>query len=276
MLEGQNPADSVKLLYDYKIFSHILKFPKTCESLQNEDNVDKLTYGSYKICQVLGRLFKEIKSNPKFMGISWPEGDQLKELQKNTFYSGILVPFRSFKYSIPKGKKSKTDSVINYVMHESLKQPNKGKVFAADCLENLESFIELKSNGEFDILKTGTIVKTLGELYKPTILLSVAFQYYNETVSEITDDLDDSNIAKYVDEFENFYRRMEEQKLHVAHELISLMDGTEIMKLYNIKGGKILGKLTDEVFKWQLMHPEGTLEELQTFMLENKEEFLKE
>jgi tRNA nucleotidyltransferase (CCA-adding enzyme) len=132
MLEGQNPADSIKLLYDYKIFSHILKFPKTCESLQNEEYVDKLTYGSYKICQVLGHLFKEIKSNPKFMGISWPEGDQLKELQKNTFYSGILTPFRTFEYSTPKGKKSKIDKVITYVMHESLKQPNKGNNFTTD------------------------------------------------------------------------------------------------------------------------------------------------
>jgi tRNA nucleotidyltransferase (CCA-adding enzyme) len=274
MLEGHNPADSIKLLYDYKIFSHILKFPKTCEALQNQEYVDRLTYGSYKICQVLGKLFKEIKSNPKFMGITWPEGDNLKEMQKYTFYSGILSPFKNFEYEIPKGKKSKTDKVITYVMYESLKQPNKGKNFTTDCLGNLLKFIELKNNTELDVLETGSLIRNLGELYKPTILLSIANLYFSETVSEITDEIDDSNILIYVNEFKEFYKQMKDNKVHTAHEMKPLMNGTDIMKLYNIKGGQILKKLTEEVFKWELLHPDGTLEELETYMVEHKDTFV--
>mmetsp|Transcript_21865 Transcript_21865/g.19408 ORF Transcript_21865/g.19408 Transcript_21865/m.19408 type:complete len:349 (+) Transcript_21865:86-1132(+) len=107
MLSGENPADSIGYFYKYKIFSHLLKFPETCEELQTEEKVDELTYCTLKVCQILGKLFKEIKSNPGFMSFDWPEGDNLKELQKNTFYSAMLVPFRNYSYTIQKGKKIK-------------------------------------------------------------------------------------------------------------------------------------------------------------------------
>jgi tRNA nucleotidyltransferase/poly(A) polymerase len=44
MMAGNNPELSVKYLYDFKLFTHLLKFPKTCEKLQNQEKVDKLTH----------------------------------------------------------------------------------------------------------------------------------------------------------------------------------------------------------------------------------------
>ena len=44
MLQGENPADSIEYFYKYKLFSHLLKFPETCEELLNEEKVNDLTY----------------------------------------------------------------------------------------------------------------------------------------------------------------------------------------------------------------------------------------
>ena len=143
MMEGENPAASIKLFYEFKIFSHILKFHESCEELQNEEFVEELTYCSLKVCEILGILFKKIKKDGELMSIEWPSKEEIKEFQKYTFYSGILVPFKDYDYSIKKGKNVKTEKMINYVMFESLKQPNKGKAFANTWLEYLDKAIEL-------------------------------------------------------------------------------------------------------------------------------------
>lgn len=49
MMAGNNPELSIKYMYDFKLFSHLLKFPKSCEELQDEKKVEKLTHCSLKI-----------------------------------------------------------------------------------------------------------------------------------------------------------------------------------------------------------------------------------
>lgn len=274
MLEGSNPELSIKYLYDYHIFSHVLKFPKECAELQDVQKVDELTYGTLKICEILGRLFKSIKSNSGFLSIHWPKEEELNEIQRNTFYSGILVPFRSYEYTIKKGQKPKTESVVAYVMYESLKQPNKAKNFAVNCLANLDSFLSLANKEEFDSIEVGTLVKTLGEQLEPTFLLAIATEYFSEHLNGTSEDIDIVVLDEYCAKYERFYQKMKEHKIDKAHHIVPLMNGKDVMKLYDIKGGEILKKLLDEVFKWQLQYPEGTKEELEKFMLENKEEFL--
>lgn len=56
MLSGNNPADAIEYFYKFKIFSHILKFPKSCEELANEDTVNDKTLMSLRICQVLSNM----------------------------------------------------------------------------------------------------------------------------------------------------------------------------------------------------------------------------
>lgn len=112
MFSGDNPEEAVEYFYKYKIFSLLLKFPQTCEPLQSNETVRSLSHGSLRICQILGKLFKEIKVNGTFMGIKWPEGGELKEFQKNLFYTAILASFRNFEYTIKKGKKSRKEKVV--------------------------------------------------------------------------------------------------------------------------------------------------------------------
>ena len=210
------------------------------------------------------------------MSIDWPKDDELKELQRNAFYSAILLPFRGFDYTIKKGKKSKADKVYNYVMVESLKQANKAKNFTSSCLSHLDTLIESSNQEDFDVLKIGNMVKQLGELLKPTLLLAASYECFEQNYQNSDEILDKEVITKYVLKYEEFYAKMKEYKIHKAHEIKTLLNGKEIMTLYQIKGGKQLRTLTEEVFKWQLLNPEGTQEEIKAYMLENKEKFLNE
>ena len=273
MMEGENPAASVKLFYDFKIFSHILKFHDSWKELQNEEFVEDLTYGSFKICEVLGILFKNIKKTGDLFSIEWPSKDELKEIQKYTFYSGILAPFREYDYTVKKGQKAKTEKMINYVMFESLKQPNKGKTFAATCLGNLDKLIDL-TNDEFDIFTIGSILRELGEFFKPTLLLALSAEYYKDHLFNKENQIDEDQLNEYVLKYERFYLKIKRDKLENAHLLKPLLNGKDIMGMYSIPGGPLLKKLSDKVFKWQIEHPEGTLEEIKEFMLLNKDEFI--
>lgn len=275
MLEGENPADSIKYFYDYQIFSHLLKFPETCEELQNEDKVNELTHCSLRVSQILGILFKQIKKQGKFMDIEWPQEDALKEMQKNTFYSGILVPFKDHDYTIKKGKKAKTDKVFSYVMYESLKQPNKGKNFATACLTSLDEFITTVNTQEFDVVQVGTMVKNLGEYLKPTILLSIATEYFRDALMESSAEINPKHLENYIGKYQSYYLRMKEHKVENAHLITPLLNGKDLMKLYEIKGGPVLRTLTDVVFKWQLQNPDGSEDDLKQYLLDNKDNFIQ-
>lgn len=97
------------------------------------------------------------------MSIDWASEDDLSVLQKNTFYAGILVPFRNYQYSFKRGGKTKTDDVHNYVIFESLKQPTKGKIFVDKCLRHLDQLTAFVNSDEFDVIKIGTLLKDLEE-----------------------------------------------------------------------------------------------------------------
>eukprot|EP00345_Euplotes_harpa_P011874 CAMPEP_0168342574 /NCGR_PEP_ID=MMETSP0213-20121227/15478_1 /TAXON_ID=151035 /ORGANISM="Euplotes harpa, Strain FSP1.4" /LENGTH=521 /DNA_ID=CAMNT_0008349503 /DNA_START=86 /DNA_END=1651 /DNA_ORIENTATION=+ len=272
MFEGENPADSIKYFYDFKIFTHILKFPESCAELKDEEFVNEQTYVSLKVSQVLGILIKDIKKDPNFLSAEWPKDGEFKEMQKYLFYSAILVPFKDYVYTFKKGSKSKTEKVHGYVMYESLKQPNKGKIFSTACLESLDSMITLV-NSPFDVLKVGCVVKDLGEYIKPVLLLSLATEYYRDYLADKSQDIDRASLGEVIAKYTGFYESMKEHKIEIAHLIQPLMNGKAIMELYKIKGGPLMKKLTDEVFKWQVEHPDGTLEELQAYMLANRDSF---
>ncbi|CAI2364267.1 unnamed protein product [Moneuplotes crassus] len=274
MLSGENPEDSIEYFHRYQIFSHLLKFPSTCEPLQSEEAVNEYTFESLKICKILGKLFKEIKANTSFMGIEWLQGDQLKEFQRNLFYSAILVPFRSYEYSIKKGKKLKQEKVHSYVMYESLKQPNKSKNFAAGCLDNLDRLIELANQEHFNTLEIGLFVKQLGDLVHPTILLAICLESFGMYFHDPEAELEKEKIDEFVEKYQQFYAKMIEAKVNNAHKIKPLLNGKDLMTLYHIKGGAVLKILVEEVFKWQILNPDGTKDDLSEYMLSKKDEFI--
>lgn len=52
------------------------------------------------------------------------------------------------------------------------------------------------------------------------------------------------------------------EQLERCHDLRPLINGKEMVKLLNMKGGPWLGKINDRAILWQLDNPQGTREAL--------------
>lgn len=53
-----------------------------------------------------------------------------------------------------------------------------------------------------------------------------------------------------------------------------LLDGKKICELYQIKTGKIVGNLVNELFTYSILYPDASQKDAHTYMLENKDKFL--
>lgn len=186
------------------------------------------------------------------------------------------MPFKDYEYTFKKGKNEKTDKVINYVMFESLKQPNKSKQFVDTCLTYLDEMITLanqSNSDEFDVIKVGTMIKNLNECFMPCMQLAIAKQYYDEVLSDGSN-IDEEELQAYNKKYEDFYQLIKDHKIENANKMKPLLTGKDIMKLYDIQGGPILQKLTCMVFNWQLEHPSGTSDDIEKYLIDNKDKLL--
>ena len=63
-------------------------------------------------------------------------------------------------------------------------------------------------------------------------------------------------------------------KLDDIHTRKGLLSGTQIAEIFDIKPGKILKDLIDELTNFQILFPEATPEDAKVYMEGKKEEFL--
>ena len=66
---------------------------------------------------------------------------------------------------------------------------------------------------------------------------------------------------------ENFYHYVQEQHLDCCWEARPLVHGKDIMQRLNLKGGgRIIGQLVEEQWKWMLLNPLGEKEDCVAFI----------
>ena len=113
--------------------------------------VTSLINYSQNLSQVLGTLFKQIKQQEgesgsrTFCGRDFFPGtsEQLKEAQMRCFYTALTLPF--YKYQVPQGKKKTTQSVVQYILNNSLKRSNEVQKFVLETIKGTEghaTFVE--------------------------------------------------------------------------------------------------------------------------------------
>ncbi len=88
-------------------------------------------------------------------------------------------------------------------------------------------------------------------------------------------DINSSSWRNVVQACENFYRFVHEQNLDACWEMRPLLNGKEIMQqLKMIGGGRIIGQLVDEQWKWMLQNPLGGKDECVTFLEQKYRELI--
>ena len=56
-------------------------------------------------------------------------------------YTSLLQPF--YKYELPLGKKKTPQSLVQYILNESLKRSNEVQKFVLETIKNLERYLSL-------------------------------------------------------------------------------------------------------------------------------------
>jgi len=269
MLSSPTAFTSVKHFHDFGLFPYMIEIPVNCVELgQNPDQIVPCFEQSYKLCQVLRHI--NIEDGFPFTEIL---KTHLKpdELRFMIYTAAIMSPFAGFKV-IVNPKTQKTDLLVNVLMKESLKFTNNEAAIVAAATSNKEEFRRLLKeliDGKDVRLLTAKIIKDLKQLGNNW---EVAF-----VMAFIADLAENINEDKKVAElYEGYYKYMHEHQLANLFSLKSYLDGSQIQQLFPGVKGPSISMIKDNVFYWQVENPGKSVEELQAYIAEHKDEFMKE
>lgn len=192
-----------------------------------------------------------------------------------------LSPFRdlSWQDTVNVKQKMKRHRVVTMsMMKDGIKFPNRD-VDAVECImEHLDSFIkELKvtsisapcEKGSFSRLEIGMILRKVKKRWVTCLLLAGCVElrsYHAQQQKQLIDSDDTPSSGSVVQTCENFFRFVQEENLDCCWELQPLVNGKDIMQSLNLKGGPIVGQLTEEQWMWMLQNPQGSKRECEAFL----------
>ena len=155
MFEGNRPEVSIAKLHEFDILQLLYKIPPESTELSDQEKISSLINLSDNLSQVLGYLFRDFKAQlgtgekVTFCGREiFSDAKQLKEHQMRCFYTALLIPF--YNYQVPQGKKKTTQSVVQYILNNSLKRSNEVQKYVLETCQGVPGHIaftnELQNN----------------------------------------------------------------------------------------------------------------------------------
>lgn len=290
MFEGNRPEVSAAQLHDFDLLQLLYKIPAESAELQDQALVNNLINLSTNLAQVLGFLFKGLKEQlgdqqqSNFAGKELcSSAKQLKELQMRCFYTSLLLPF--FEYQVPQGKKKTTQSVVQHILNVSLKRSTEVQKFVLETSCATPTYVdfmnELASNPQVFVtqperkIALGWFLRSAGPRWPSIQLLGAAHEYCKSVdgqsrVAEIDTAMLDAIIAKQA----ALNAEIENNDLTNIHLVKPLIDGKQICALYEVRPGKLIKPLLDELITFQIFQPHASKEDAEAFMMVKKAEFL--
>ena len=203
-------------------------------------------------------------------------------------YTLLMQPF--FKYEIQIGKKKTLSSLVAYILQDSLKRPNEVQKFTLDTCKHLAEYVELleihaQDNSVFinqseKVLKLGWFIREAGERFTSVSILATAWLYCkdldqvdtHQVIKEQGVDLE--RLAQITQGQTGLNQCIKDLGLDDFHKVKPLMDGKSIANLYEIKPGKLLKPLIDELISFQILHPGSSKDDAEVYLLGRKEELI--
>lgn len=90
----------------------------------------------------------------------------------------------------------------------------------------------------------------------------------------IKNSTDSEEIQPYFEKYWDWIQSIKLWGLWEIQKAKPLLDGNQACDLLKIPKGKMLKKVLDDEMDWQYMHPEGTREELEQFLLTHKDKYI--
>lgn len=191
-------------------------------------------------------------------------------------------------------KKSKKVPVVSYIIRDSLKL----KASDADTIVNIhvasEKFAELilllESNENLETLKeklddeyleiptdlvkrvfAGIILREIKGFWRLALFISTLV--YPEVGNASDSPGEQDELDKRKERYNSVERSITDLDLDGVWKMKPLLDGKAIMGIMQVKsGGPLIGKWQQRLVKWQLAHPEGTMEECMEWMKQSEQQ----
>ncbi|KAF7820081.1 putative CCA tRNA nucleotidyltransferase 2 isoform X1 [Senna tora] len=262
MISGNQPVKAMTHICDLTLFWTVFSLPPEFEP-PIADGCDRLciTYldTAWKLIQLLG------------------ESTFTDEQKRIALYTALFLPLRNTTY---RDKKAKQIPVVNWIIRESLKRKAKDAEMVLDfhrascklmslipCLASNEDVSlvgadwirELADVPESSRLRvlTGFLLRELKEFWRVALLISTLLHPID------IDDTEDVHLqlCKRRDLFKTVENTIVKLGLEKVWEVKQLVNGKEVMKELELKGGPLVKEWLEKAMAWQLAHPSGTAEE---------------
>lgn len=270
ILDGPNPLLGLALIQKTRIENVVFTWQydpelvnfnlEHCEDLPEIENI--LNYGVLnahlsKVVNNLQGFVESISHLTKLLNGSL-------EFRRAFFLSVCLSPFEGLKiiWSVKK-KMNNTMPVAESILKDGLKT---GKSEASQVARVVDSrslygqTIIAFSQPNHGLRRSdiGTFLRNLKGDWEVAHFTSLF-------VATINSENQDQSV-KLAKQYALFHDYVYHERLQNCHELKPLINGKEMVKLLNMKGGPWLGKLNDRAIVWQLDNPSGTQEELLDYL----------
>ncbi|WZN59876.1 mitochondrial CCA tRNA nucleotidyltransferase [Chloropicon roscoffensis] len=258
MLEGPNPKLALQLIKSFGLLDAVLNVPQSLKEV--------LPVGYAERCIGAGVLMADLLAG------KWD-----KATRRIGVLSALLLPLRGF--SAQGEKKNREVPLPEYVVGVSMKKKKDAVTIGAlhrAALDILAVSQDTCDPCRETKVKFGLAIRSTRELWRVATLLSfvaglpLGRSLHSDseedspriTISPAEEALDRS--AAYTSKVEQLAVSL---KLERAWEIRPLINGKELMKLLNAKG-PVIGKAVQEMTKWQLANPGGSVEDCKVYLQE--------
>lgn len=134
-------------------------------------------------------------------------------------------------------------------------------------------------NYPFEVVAAGYILKDLGNLRGPTILLAICKEYNlaaQHKPVEIKCTIKGKLLQAIMDRYSVWVEKIEKALIWEADKITPFFNGKKLAELFKVGTGEVVKHLNNHQFSWQLMNPTKTKENYAIYVAGNREAILSE
>jgi tRNA nucleotidyltransferase/poly(A) polymerase len=272
MISGERPADAMAYIRDLGLFHTAFAFPESCDPPVSDDCDRRCVSHIESAWNLAASVHTGSVSRHMLLG---------DEQEKLYLYSALLFPLR--KMFCLNAKSKKKIAVTGYIIKESLKLPacvaeSVLKVHAASG-KFAELVLLFESNVASGAIReevedvhhdipmdawkrvyAGFVLNEIKDLWRVALAISIISYPEAENAGGIVSEQQDE-LHRRKEQYMRVERSITDLGLDEVWKLKPLVDGKIIMRIMQKSGGALIGEWKKRVFKWQLAHPGGSMDD---------------
>ena len=252
---------AIAYLYEFNLLDTILKAKEY--DTTNKYSFDNLFLSTANI-YILGEHLLENKK-------IFDTGINSENFNKIDFGLLLLtVYFR--KMQVKFGKEN--ISINKLIIRESFKASNDYIRENQIMNENIDDIMALINKNNYERLSIGKLLRKIHYKNIVKILLaSICYEYIDKIdFKELIYDINEDILQPIIDKYKFFYDYIVKENMLHIDEMKPLFNGQDIIKILDIKPGKIIGKMIEALIDEQIKEPNLTKEEATDFLMKKKDE----